>query len=249
MTAGTLNTLHNLHFYLDTMRRIREAIVFATLEELRQSYRRIFPAQPVDPPNNRLYSVSQFVLAMGSAAGHRASIRTCSSFPSRSSSRSSISSSCCRPSRNRRSCDAFLAALKVGDRVVTTGGIYGSVTKVNGTVGAAAGGRTTCASRWRRAPSAAIRDRNHWPKATTSCLPYAGRSSPSSLVFVVFFGIGVYPILASRYSLPAPQWLLAHQLKLGLDLKGGVHLVLRVQTDDALRVETEQEMSAGCRKS
>ena len=32
------------------------------------------------------------------------------------------------------------------------------------------------------------------------------------------------------------------QLKLGLDLKGGVHLVLRVQTDDALRLETEQEM-------
>ena len=31
------------------------------------------------------------------------------------------------------------------------------------------------------------------------------------------------------------------QLKLGLDLKGGVHLVLRVQTDDALRVKTEQD--------
>jgi queuine tRNA-ribosyltransferase len=44
MTAGTLNTLHNLQFYLDTMRRIREAIVFSTLEELRQDYRRIFPA-------------------------------------------------------------------------------------------------------------------------------------------------------------------------------------------------------------
>ncbi len=43
MTAGTLNTLHNLHFYLDTMRRIREAIVFSTLEEIRQEYRRIFP--------------------------------------------------------------------------------------------------------------------------------------------------------------------------------------------------------------
>lgn len=48
MTAGTLNTLHNLHFYLDTMSRIREAIVFATLEELRQNYRRIFPIQPAD---------------------------------------------------------------------------------------------------------------------------------------------------------------------------------------------------------
>jgi queuine tRNA-ribosyltransferase len=43
MTAGTLNTLHNLNFYLDTMNRIREAIVFSTLEEIRQEYRRIFP--------------------------------------------------------------------------------------------------------------------------------------------------------------------------------------------------------------
>ncbi len=31
----------------------------------------------------------------------------------------------------------------------------------------------------------------------------------------------------------------SEKVKLGLDLKGGVHLVLRVQTDDALRVETE----------
>jgi queuine tRNA-ribosyltransferase len=44
MTSATLNTLHNLHFYLDTMRRLREAIVFSTLEEIRQSYRRIFSA-------------------------------------------------------------------------------------------------------------------------------------------------------------------------------------------------------------
>jgi preprotein translocase subunit SecD len=61
-------------------------------------------------------------------------------------------------------------------------------------------------------------------------------------VFVVFFGLGVYPILASRYHLPAPGWLMDKQLKLGLDLKGGVHLVLRVETDDALRLVTEQEM-------
>jgi preprotein translocase subunit SecD len=61
-------------------------------------------------------------------------------------------------------------------------------------------------------------------------------------VFVVFFGVGVYPILAARYHLPAPGWLMDKQLKLGLDLKGGVHLVLRVQTDDALRLVTDQEM-------
>ena len=32
------------------------------------------------------------------------------------------------------------------------------------------------------------------------------------------------------------------KVRLGLDLKGGVHLVLRVQTDDALRLETESTM-------
>src|SRR5215510_1373779 len=57
-------------------------------------------------------------------------------------------------------------------------------------------------------------------------------------VFVIFFAVGVYPILAARYRLPAPGWLTERQLKLGLDLKGGVHLVLRVQTDDALKIMT-----------
>jgi len=60
-------------------------------------------------------------------------------------------------------------------------------------------------------------------------------------VFVIFFGLGVYPILAARYHMPAPGWLMEKQLKLGLDLKGGVHLVLRVETDDALRLVTDQE--------
>jgi preprotein translocase subunit SecD len=61
------------------------------------------------------------------------------------------------------------------------------------------------------------------------------------VVFVVFSGVGVYPIAASYYGLPAPQWLKDQQLKLGLDLKGGVHLVLRVQTDSALKVETDAQ--------
>jgi preprotein translocase subunit SecD len=62
------------------------------------------------------------------------------------------------------------------------------------------------------------------------------------VVFVVFFGVGVYPIIAEHYGVHSPAWLMDKQLKLGLDLKGGVHLVLRVQTDDALRLTTEQEM-------
>jgi queuine tRNA-ribosyltransferase len=38
--AATLNTLHNLHFYLDTMRRIREAIAFGRFESFRQEFMR-----------------------------------------------------------------------------------------------------------------------------------------------------------------------------------------------------------------
>jgi queuine tRNA-ribosyltransferase len=38
MTAGALNTLHNLSFYLDTMRRIRDAISFRTFDRFRQEF-------------------------------------------------------------------------------------------------------------------------------------------------------------------------------------------------------------------
>src|SRR5437762_3009380 len=62
------------------------------------------------------------------------------------------------------------------------------------------------------------------------------------VVLVIFATVGVYPIAAAYFGLPAPKALQDKLLRLGLDLKGGVHLVLRVQTDDALRVETEGEM-------
>ena len=61
------------------------------------------------------------------------------------------------------------------------------------------------------------------------------------VVFVVFAAVGVYPIVAARYGIHSPGWLMDKQLKLGLDLKGGVHLVLRVQTDDALKALTDGE--------
>src|SRR5205809_6514725 len=60
-------------------------------------------------------------------------------------------------------------------------------------------------------------------------------------VLVVFSAVGVYPVVAAHYGIHSPALLVDKQLKLGLDLKGGVHLVLRVETDDALRIETEQE--------
>ena len=42
ITSSTLNTLHNLHFYLDTMRRIGESIVFGSFETFRQAFHQTF---------------------------------------------------------------------------------------------------------------------------------------------------------------------------------------------------------------
>jgi queuine tRNA-ribosyltransferase len=42
MTGATLNTLHNLSFYLDTMSRIREAIAFGRFEDFRQGFTQTF---------------------------------------------------------------------------------------------------------------------------------------------------------------------------------------------------------------
>jgi len=41
MTAATLNTLHNVQFYLDTMEAIREAISFGRFEAFRQDFHRV----------------------------------------------------------------------------------------------------------------------------------------------------------------------------------------------------------------
>ena len=54
MTGAVLNTLHNLHFYLDTMRRIRDAIQSGGFERFRQAFhhaycRRQRPETPEAP--------------------------------------------------------------------------------------------------------------------------------------------------------------------------------------------------------
>jgi queuine tRNA-ribosyltransferase len=48
INSSTLNTLHNLHFYLDTLRKIRDAITFGRFESFRQGFRRSLSRQPHD---------------------------------------------------------------------------------------------------------------------------------------------------------------------------------------------------------
>ena len=49
-----------------------------------------------------------------------------------------------------------------------------------------------------------------------------------------FLVIGAVIVIAAWAVIPPNQ-----KIKLGLDLKGGVHLVMQVKTDDALKVETD----------
>jgi tRNA-guanine family transglycosylase len=42
MTAATLSTLHNLYFYLDTMRAIRNAIESGTFNLFRSSFLEVY---------------------------------------------------------------------------------------------------------------------------------------------------------------------------------------------------------------
>jgi queuine tRNA-ribosyltransferase len=49
MLSSTLNTLHNLFFYLDTMRGIRDAIAFGTFEKFRQDLHRSFSRRSLTP--------------------------------------------------------------------------------------------------------------------------------------------------------------------------------------------------------
>jgi queuine tRNA-ribosyltransferase len=46
ITASTLNTLHNLQFYLDTLARIRDSIMFGSLETLRRTLHQSYSHRP-----------------------------------------------------------------------------------------------------------------------------------------------------------------------------------------------------------
>ncbi len=49
MTGAVLNTIHNLAFYLDTMRLIREAIAFGTFSAFKEAYLRALQTRPFAP--------------------------------------------------------------------------------------------------------------------------------------------------------------------------------------------------------
>jgi preprotein translocase subunit SecD len=60
------------------------------------------------------------------------------------------------------------------------------------------------------------------------------------VVLVIFSSLGVYPLLATRLGISRPRWLIDKRLTLGLDLQGGVQLVVHIDTDYSVRLESRQ---------
>ena len=153
--------------------------------------------------------------------------------------------------RRQKKVQEFQQALKVGDKIVTTSGIYGQITEPEREVGPGPdrrqGAHRGRAGRGRRLSGAGAG--RHGERERLSMYKNLRWKIVTILVvFVVFFGVGVYPLLAQRYrSCRLPGVLKAKQLKLGLDLKGGVQLVMRVNTDDALKLTTIVDERAAAR--
>ena len=124
--------------------------------------------------------------------------------------------------RRQKKVQEFLSALKVGDRVVTSGGIYGVDHEGERTVRAAADraerpGRSRPQRHRRLSGPGARRRRDEARNAHMA----------KNLRWKLLVIVGV--IALAVFAFYPPQ----QKVRLGLDLKGGVHLVLRVQTDDA----------------
>jgi queuine tRNA-ribosyltransferase len=49
ISASILNTLHNLYFYLDTMRSIRKAIEFGTFESFKDTFLETYSLGQLEP--------------------------------------------------------------------------------------------------------------------------------------------------------------------------------------------------------
>ena len=141
--------------------------------------------------------------------------------------------------RRQKKVEEFLAALKVGDKVVTTGGLYGAITQARTT------SRCSCRLPTRSAIEVAAAAVGGY-QGQEPVVPGVG----SGLVGIMNKNLRwkVIAILGASSRAGGRRDVLSRpsqKIKLGLDLKGGVHLVLRVQTDDALRSRPRLSWS-GC---
>ena len=131
MTAATLNTIHNLYFYLDLMRRIRLAIeedrFAAFLARFENRTRR---ARGLKPPAR-----CTIMVGCSSPGSRRSRVRAPFSairYCSWSLIFGVFYLIVVRPMRKKQlQTETMLGELKNGDRVLTSGGIYGTVVGVN----------------------------------------------------------------------------------------------------------------------
>ena len=199
INAATLNTLHNLHFYLDTLRRIREAIAFGRFESFRLEFHQRLSRQ-----------LGPFMMTFAQLrCSPWARLRQGGSPCGCSSSRSSLVLAIfyfiilLPAKRKQQKVQQFLDSLKVGDRVITTGGIYGQVTRLG-----EQSVQLQIADKIRiEVARASIGGYQGQPPvvagrvSVTSCRTLRWKVITVVAVLLVFAAVGVYPIVATRYGI------------------------------------------------
>ena len=161
---ATLNTLHNLYFYLDTMRSIRKAIEFGTFEELKRAFLETYSRRQPELMTDVLDTPLVVAMAQPGQAQPNFLVQL---FPFALMLLIFYLLVLLPMRRRQKKVQDFQSSLKVGDKVMTTGGIFGQVTE---------SGRTTrpcrsrspigCASTCRAPPSRATRDRTRSSRPT-----------------------------------------------------------------------------------
>ena len=71
-----------------------------------------------------------------------------------------------------------------------------------------------------------------------------------AITVAVTLGLSIfawYPLLADYYGLSRPGFILNTRLQLGLDLRGGVHMILRVNTDGTMVEARNASIASGAK--
>ena len=210
IVGSTLNTLHNLYFYLDTMRGIRDAIAFGTFEKFRQTLSSdLFPPL-ADSMMSREVVEAGLVLAL-SASGQAQSAGPADSV--RAGARDLLLHHSAADEEAAEEGAGVPERAEGRRRVITSGGMYGSITKVN-----------------EQSVQLQVAQNVRLEVARSAIVGYQGQepvvdaaervvNMAKNLRWKLLVILGVIALAVFAFYPPSEK------VRLGLDLKGGVHLV------------------------
>ena len=270
MSAATLMTIHNLSFYLDTLRRSRQSIRLGrfeafraeTLRQLRGGRSGGRSAGPSNEPETWLVPRMLLALAGSRLGGEPPAF---ASLILMGLIFGIFYFVLILPMKTKqKKLEEMVKGLKAGDKVIINPGIFGTIvgveddafqvrvdekTKIKVLKSAVAACRARCPKRRRS------KDASRPSEPLPALVVLLTWPWPCSCYFAVRRELRVRGDPVRRVPARLPRGGLAAvrhreqpgKIQLGLDLKGGIHLVLQVVTDDALNATVDDAVQTRAR--